>query len=1001
MQLDGDREREEELQDENVQEINGGIRIVGGREEDEGSDEGEMEQPAEERRQETRYWQNRTPEEVKEMTDNFYKKIVAFSPNNIFEIPRGNATKKMIREMTFLIREFTGESQLATHALKTLALLPHLICQRTHEKSKTAEDRKAMARRIEMWEKGEIDKLVKEAESLQKRVKKNLGKKKKEDMAKKFATQMKQGKVAKAGRELASDAIIGTLPLNETTIRDLKMKHPEASEASEETKFSGEYAPPDPVIFDRITGDKIWKHALHTHGAAGPSGLDAKGWKTVLSIIKFGSEAKDLCDAVAALARKLATQDCQNIEALTACRLVALDKNPGCRPVGIGEVLRRIIGKAVIDVTKNDIREAVGNLQVCAGQQAGCEAAIHSVREIFDEPGCEAVMLVDASNAFNTLNRKATIHNIRIKCPSFAKYVENTYKEPAKLFICDKNTLRYETITSEEGTTQGDPIAMPMYALGLLKLQAKISHGQTEVKQVAYADDLAGAGKIVKLRKWWDMILMHGPPQGYHPNAGKSVLVVKPDLLRVATEAFKDTNVVITNEGHRHLGSVIGTAAYKEKFVKDQVKEWKAELQKLTEIARTEPQAAYTALTFGIKHRWNFIMRTVPNIEHLLQPLETTIREEFIPALANRHNPNEVERAIIGLPPRLGGMGIPNPVGLAGIEYQNSKEITAKLTGMIVTQDQSGEVDPWEQLEIRARISKTREAKQKRDSNTIKMNLTAENDRNNVKRRLEMAQEVGASNWLTALPIRAKGFSLNRQEFGDALALRYGWPIDGLPQQCQCGLPFDSNHAMTCKTGGFICSRHDEVRDLTAQMLREVCQDVRMEPLLIQTNGRTFEHRTANTEDEARVDISARGFWRRGQRAFMDVRIFNPMARSNIGQDLLTAHRKNEGDKKREYDERIREVEQGTFTPLVFTTSGGMAPQAIAFYAHLAQQLSEKKNQPKSCVVAWMRCRLSFSLLRSAMLCLRGTRSKPPAYTNVGDLDFEEEVVNSRIGTRM
>ena len=125
------------------------------------------------------------------------------------------------------------------------------------------------------------------------------------------------------------------------------------------------------------------------------------------------------------------------------------------------------------------------------------------------------------------------------------------------------------------------------------------------------------------------------------------------------------------------------------------------------------------------------------------------------------------------------------------------------------------------------------------------------------------------------------------------------------------------------------------------------------------------------------------------------------MAQSNRDQDLLAAHKRNERDKKREYDERIREVEQGTFTPLVFTSAGGMAPQATTFYAHLAQQLSEKKQQPKSCVVGWMRCRLSFSLLRSAILCLRGTRSKPPTYINVGDLDFEEVVVESRIENRL
>ena len=85
---------------------------------------------------------------------------------------------------------------------------------------------------------------------------------------------MKQGKVAKAGRELASDATVGTLPLTKETVETLKKKHPEASEATEETKFRGNYEPPNPVIFERITGEKIWKHALHTHGVAGPSGLD-------------------------------------------------------------------------------------------------------------------------------------------------------------------------------------------------------------------------------------------------------------------------------------------------------------------------------------------------------------------------------------------------------------------------------------------------------------------------------------------------------------------------------------------------------------------------------------------------------------------------------------------------------------------------------------------------------------------------------------------------------
>ena len=121
------------------------------------------------------------------------------------------------------------------------------------------------------------------------------------------------------------------------------------------------------------------------------------------------------------------------------------------------------------------------------------------------------------------------------------------------------------------------------------------------------------------------------------------------------------------------------------------------------------------------------------------------------------------------------------------------------------------------------------------------------------------------------------------------------------------------------------------------------------------------------------------------------------MARSNRPLDLKVAHARHERQKSREYEERIIEVEQGSFTPLVFTTSGGMAPRALIFYSALAQQLAEKRKESKSCVVAWMRCRLSFSLLRSALLCLRGTRRKPQAETNIRELDIQEVVVDSRI----
>ena len=242
-------------------------------------------------------------------------------------------------------------------------------------------------------------------------------------------------------------------------------------------------------------------------------------------------------------------------------------------------------------------------------------------------------MLVDATNAFNSLNRKATIHNIKIKCPSLAQYVENTYKDPTNLYIVTKTNRQGATIQSAEGTTQGDPIAMAMYALGLSALQSMIKHEITDIKHVAYADDLTGAGKIDKIKSWWDLIEALGPEIGYHPNARKSFLIVKPEHYDHAVETFAGTDVIVTKEGQRHLGAVIGTDDFRNQYVNEKVEEWVEEIKILSTIAKTEPHAAYTAFTYGVKHRWNYLMSTIPDVSHQMRPLEMAIKESFIPAI--------------------------------------------------------------------------------------------------------------------------------------------------------------------------------------------------------------------------------------------------------------------------------------------------------------------------------------------------------------------------------
>ena len=225
---------------------------------------------------------------------------------------------------------------------------------------------------------------------------------------------------------------------------------------------------PHPILYELINGPLIHSIALRTNGAAGPSGINAAGWRRLLS--SFRKDSADLCEAVAMVAHHICQQfvDPTGLDAFTACRLVALDKCPVVRPTGIGEVVRRIIGKAVLAVTGPHVQEVTGALQVCAGKRRGSEAAVHAMRLVFKDTNTEAVLLVDATNAFNSHKRQVALQNVLHLCSSIAPSIVNMYRADAQLFV-DR-----EVIYSTEGTTQGDPLVMAMYAIATLPLIHKL-----------------------------------------------------------------------------------------------------------------------------------------------------------------------------------------------------------------------------------------------------------------------------------------------------------------------------------------------------------------------------------------------------------------------------------------------------------------------------------------------------------------------------------------------
>ena len=318
---------------------------------------------------------------------------------------------------------------------------------------------------MELWKTGELDVLLREAKAIQNQKRKQTRKGNAAPLNRRFSQLMLEGKVAAATRLVdASNRVGGVHMPSEAILQNLKEKHPPAEPVHANALISGPLPdPPDQVIFDNIDGLEIFKAAKATFGSGGPSLVDADIWKQLLCSNVHKSDSEALCTAVANVARCLCrTKYAGNdLKTLLASRLIPLDKDPGAptaavRPIGIGEVLRRIIGRSVIRFCEPEVRSACGTLQTSTGTSAGVESSIHAMKEIFDDDACEAVILVDADNAFNRLNRAVALENAKHTCPTLATYLSNTYSNPSKLFLSDGRH-----ILSQEGTTQGATVHLP------------------------------------------------------------------------------------------------------------------------------------------------------------------------------------------------------------------------------------------------------------------------------------------------------------------------------------------------------------------------------------------------------------------------------------------------------------------------------------------------------------------------------------------------------------
>ena len=300
------------------------------------------------------------------------------------------------------------------------------------------------------------------------------------------------------------------------------------------------------------------------------------------------------------------------------------------------------------------------------------------------------------------------------------------------------------------------------------RLEVKLLMQSSAVSQAWFADDATTGGKLRSLRQWWDDLERMGPDYGYYVNSAKSWLIAKEEHLTDATNIFENTGVQITKEGHRNLGVALGTRSFTEEYVSKQVQMWVDEVKQLATIARSQPHTEYAALTHGLTGSCSYLSQTICDISDLLQPLEDAIHHQLIPVLTGRAGITDLERDLLALPTRLGGMGIPNPTKTCHEKFMSSEQISAPLTALIFQQEKVYPTNvASEQVSIKSKIKAQRQQARADEAARLRESLPT-----NLQQAMAYGSEKGASHWLAVLPLTEHDFTLHKGAFRDAINLR-------------------------------------------------------------------------------------------------------------------------------------------------------------------------------------------------------------------------------------
>jgi len=752
--------------------------------------------------------------------------------------------------------------------------------------------------------------------------------------------------------------------------------------------------------------------------------------------------------------------------------MLAVDKEPGVRPLACGEIMMRLWGKSALAAEAKELaRDACGNNQTCAGLQAGIEANVHAIRAVWPESGgwtfdrgteanptnifqqlldgterllasesvmtdnltgpvlemdpdeedpgiCEftelseyqsnvgfGCLLVDARNAFNLIGRYLMLWTVFHRWQKGSRFAFNRYRHHNIVYVRRHPGQPAYEILSKEGVAQGCTFGMFCYGVGLMPLCEQMRAEVEGAVQPAYADDISSAGPAAANAKTLGLLRRAGPKYGYFPETDKSHYICKGEDEVEARRCFEAEGILDLNysRGERFLGSYVGCGTLKGDYVEGKVAFWTDAIGRLAQVAHRYPQSAYAAYNSCLQGEWQYLSRTTPDIAHHYEPLERAIRDELLPAFlgVTKEDITHEFRELLAVTVKQGGMGIRNPMAIAEESYHVSQDACSYLVETLVKRE------PMDQLIHISKVGKARRSYLKqRGQHEMQMNDRRVRGHPAKLRRRQKAS-MGTGDFLSALPHRLNGTILSAEEWRDNVRLLYNLePLD-MPQRCDgCMAKMDVEHALSCKKGGLVHARHDDVASewrwlnrcafspgkverepyintSVGRRLREIAaaapqQNNTTTPATQQQQQQQQQQSPSTAEvDGKRGDAGVHGFWKPGCLCIFDIRITDTDARSYRHKHPKQVLETHEKEKKDKYLARCHELRKD-FTPLVYSVDGMAGREARMAEKRLASGLADKWQRPYSQMANYVRRRMRIAIARSNSLLIRGSRDREP-----------------------